>query len=308
MDLAVSTPGPAAAAPEPDTATGTDTFGYQSSTESPGFDSSRAAPVASAGLAPRQIAFANGASPNRDATAPGGGGAAPPEPERRWCGDGFYTRREFDEFFGDDELSATQWAGAAASVQDGAPAGAPLAADPTPAAGDGTPSDAVASAARDIGALAGVAEAQVAGIAGDAERRQAEAVLRVVCRAAAAPMGLQRLREVASALRALGSVRAPARARLRGPAAPPHAWADSRRRRRDPGSSGPLGDGGRGTISDGRSAGRAPFAPPCDLAGSVRDSARPRLGSPLDSGRRRRPRVDDARGAPAPLIPPAPAV
>ena len=35
MDPAVSTPGPAAAAPEPDTATSTDTYGYQSSTESP---------------------------------------------------------------------------------------------------------------------------------------------------------------------------------------------------------------------------------------------------------------------------------
>ena len=107
MDPAVSTPGPAEAAPEPSTQTGTGTYGYQSGTES-SVRPPRAEPDADASLEPRQIAFANGASPICDATAPGGSGAASPEPERRWCGDGFYTRREFDEFFGDKELATAQ--------------------------------------------------------------------------------------------------------------------------------------------------------------------------------------------------------
>ena len=96
MDLAVSTPDPAGAAPEPSTPAGTVAYGYQSSTDSPAPTSVRAAPAASAGLTPRHFRFADGASPIRDATAPGGGGAASPEPERRWYGDGYYTRREFE--------------------------------------------------------------------------------------------------------------------------------------------------------------------------------------------------------------------
>ena len=178
MDLAVSTPDPAGAAPEPSTPAGTVAYGYQSSTDSPAPTSVRAAPAASAGLTPRHFRFADGASPIRDAIAPGDGGAASPEPERRWCGDGFCTRREFDDFFGEAAQSEARWAAAAAPDRSAAPAGAPLAADPAAAASDDAPTDAVASAACDIGALAGVAEAQIAGIADDATRRQAEAVCR----------------------------------------------------------------------------------------------------------------------------------
>ena len=48
MDLAVSTPDPAGAAPEPSPPAGTVAYGYQSSTDSPAPTSVRAAPAASA--------------------------------------------------------------------------------------------------------------------------------------------------------------------------------------------------------------------------------------------------------------------
>jgi len=38
----------------------------------------------------------------------------PDDPEeRRWCGDGHYTRREFDEYFADAEAADAAWARAA---------------------------------------------------------------------------------------------------------------------------------------------------------------------------------------------------
>ena len=74
-------------------------------------------------MAPRRLVAAEQGDP-----AAGGVGAAPSPPaqERRWCGDGFYTQREFADYFADDEAAACAWAKAATPAEcfaDGSAAG-----------------------------------------------------------------------------------------------------------------------------------------------------------------------------------------
>ena len=86
MDPSPATPAPAGAAFGTAYGSGTATADLVSGN---GRDASAAAWLDR--LAPRHIAFGEGAARNRGADAPSDGGA-----ERRWCGDAYYTRKEFE--------------------------------------------------------------------------------------------------------------------------------------------------------------------------------------------------------------------
>ena len=111
MAFAFVTPAPAGAAPDLGTASDTGpAIGSDFRTGS----APRADPPAS-GVAPRHIAFGNG--DGRDSDASGDGGPATPgPPERRWYGDGYYTRREFAAYFADVDAEAAAWASAAGAA------------------------------------------------------------------------------------------------------------------------------------------------------------------------------------------------